>query len=213
MGDPIGTLDAVYSNSCDRGRIESYNHTSNLTQKTHDELNDWRLYSFPLVVHSSREVGVGKGLNVKGKQGAPVMSCLEPGLLDGMLLTPFCNRSFCWDGIENVKNVCMMWVADVSSTCHYFIFGHGDLKVFFDAVFCTQHFCFRMHSYLLDKKFPTSPDSLSSVEVGKEEPTFRFCAFRPNQSTSQHRSRTSKQPTFSRGLAVNGLGRLLRVSS
>jgi len=154
------------------------------------------------VLHSSREVGVGKGLNVKGKQGTQDVFFGARFASYGMLLTHFCNRSSCWDGIENVKNVCMMWVADVSSTCHYFIFGHGDLKVFFDAVFCTQHFCFRMHSYLLDKKFPTSPDSLSSVEVGKEEPTFRFCAFRPNQSTSQHRSRTSKQPTFSRGLAV-----------
>lgn len=214
MGDPIGTLDAVYSNSCDRGHIESYNHTSYLTQKTHYELNYWRLCSFPLVLHFQPRGGRRQGFECQRQARSPSdVLFLEPGLLDGMLLHRFATFFFCWDGIENVKNMCMMWVADVSSTCHYFIFGHGDLKVFFDAVFRTQHFCFRMHSYLLDKKFPTSPDSLSFVEVGKEEPTFRFCALRPNQSTSQHRSRTSKQPTFSRGLAVNGLGRLLRVSS
>lgn len=191
MGDPIGTLDAVYSNSCDRGRIESYNHTSNLTQKTHDELNDWRLYSFPLVVHSSREVGVGKGLNVKGKQGAPVMSCLGPGLLDGMLLTPFCNRSFCWDGIENVKNVCMMWVADVSSTCHYFIFGHGDLKVFFDAVFCAKHFCFKMHSYLFDKN---SPAPLTARPLLRSAKKNRLSGFVPFVQISQHLSTEAELP-------------------
>ena len=69
--------------------------------------------------HSSRQVGVGKGLNVKGKQGAS--GCLFGARFARCdVLAPFWNRSFCWDGIENVKNMCMMCVANVSSTCTSF---------------------------------------------------------------------------------------------
>ena len=163
-----------------------------------------RFVVFHLCFSSSREVGVGKGLNVKGKQGAPGM----PGLLDGMLLTPFCNGSFCWDGIENVKNVCMMWVADVSSTCNYFIFGHGDLKVFFDAVFCSKHFCFKMHSYLFDKN---SPAPLTACPLLRSAKKNRLSGFVPFVQISQHLSTEAKLPNSQpfRGVWLSRSGTLV----
>lgn len=167
---------------------------------------------FHLCFTSSREVGVGKGLNVKGKQGAPVMSFLEPGLLDGMLLTPFCNRLSCWDGIENVKNMCMMWVAHVSSTCNYLIFGHGDLKVFFDAVFCTQHFCFKMYSYIW-QEIPRLPWQLVLCWGRQRRTDFQVSCPSSKSVNISAPKRNFQTANLFAGFGCHGLERLLRVSS
>ena len=106
------------------------------------------------------------------------------------------------------ENMCMMWVAHVSSTCNYFIFGHGDLKVLFDAVFCAQHFCFRMHSCLFDKN---SPAPLTACPLLRSAKKNRLSGFVPFVQISQHLSTDAELPNSQpfRGVWLSLFGTLV----